>query len=294
VLSTADVDRELSGIVADTRSGATALTLRAVGLLAAVAADRTRLEQTARLVVRAQPSMAGFQTAAAIAIASPDPARALTELADRVRRGSRSIARVAAPLISLRSSANPILKIVTLSRSAIVEHALDILSTAESLAVSCAESLPGGEGRSLAEALAVKGIRTALFSDAGIGTALIDADALVLGADAVSSRGFINKVGSAAMVALARERGVPVFVLAGREKVVPAGAYDSLELGQGPAAEIAVESPVTVRNPYFERVVAQPGDQVCLDTVAVGFPEVEAAGLWSETVCECYMRMLCA
>jgi translation initiation factor 2B subunit (eIF-2B alpha/beta/delta family) len=235
--------------------------------------------------------MAGLRTAAAIAVASPHPEAALTDLARRVRRASLSIARVAAPLIALRSPAGGVLKIVTVSRSASVEHTLHALSAVESLSVSCAESLPGGEGRGLAEALSAKAIRTELFADAAIGTAIVAADAVVVGADAVTSRGFINKVGTAALSALAREHGIPIFVLAGREKVVPAGVYDSLEPREGPSAEVAPGQSLTVRNPYFERVIAEPAEQVVLDTAAVPFTEVERAGLWTSEIYERYARM---
>ena len=56
--------------------------------------------------------------------------------------------------------------------------------------------------------------------------------------------------------ALATELGVPVYVVATRDKFVPPRVAAVLGLRQGPVAEVWGQPPhgVTVRNPYFERV----------------------------------------
>jgi translation initiation factor 2B subunit (eIF-2B alpha/beta/delta family) len=83
------------------------------------------------------------------------------------------------------------------------------------------------------------------------------ADAVLVGADAVAEEWFVNKCGTGLLAAAASFHGVPVYVLAGREKLVADAAR--LELRSGPAVEVWESPPaaVEVRNPYFERVSAR-------------------------------------
>ena len=188
------------------------------------------LRVVARELCVRQPSMAGFQTAAAIALAAADPRQALEALAARIRRAPRTIARHAVPLLRLRTPGTSRLRLVTCSRSDAVERTLLALNQVESIDVCCAESRPAREGVALAAALLEAGLSTHLYSDAGLSAAIPGASALVVGADAVSNVGFINKVGTAALAALAQASGVPVLVLAGREKLVPALVFEALVL----------------------------------------------------------------
>ena len=49
---------------------------------------------------------------------------------------------------------------------------------------------------------------------------------------------FVNKVGTAAICALARSEGIPVYVLAGREKLLSGPDIDRLEIVSGPPAQV--------------------------------------------------------
>ena len=245
------VRAEIAAIAADSRSGATAILSRAVGVLRAVAADRAALEDAARELCRAHPSMAGLHVVAALALRGP-AADALDAFEARTTRAPRLIARFAADLLKLRSGTGA-LRIVTLSRSHAVEHTLLALARDVSIEVCCAESRPALEGRDLAVALAASGVRAVLFTDAGIGTALDGAEALLVGADAIGPDAFINKVGTTALAALAGVRGVPTYVLAGREKILPAHLFAALTGRSGPTDEVAQGiSGASIENPYFE------------------------------------------
>jgi translation initiation factor 2B subunit (eIF-2B alpha/beta/delta family) len=134
----------------------------------------------------------------------------------------------------------------------------------------------------LARALLTAGCDVRLCSDAAVGSVLESADAVLVGADAIAPSGFMNKVGTTAIAALARTLGVPVFVLAGREKILPQGVYDTLDVVSGPASEIAPELPESaVENPYFERVPAELVAQVILESGAIDAPAAAAASLWT-------------
>ncbi len=124
------------------------------------------------------------------------------------------------------------------------------------MTLCCAESRPKLEGRDLARRLAADGIAVELFTDAAITLALDAADAVLVGADAVTPEFLINKVGTAGLCAMASVRGVPVYALAGREKALSATEAARLQHPDAAASEVwnAPPAGVRVRNAYFERV----------------------------------------
>ncbi|MGH9373746.1 MAG: hypothetical protein ACRD15_19670 [Vicinamibacterales bacterium] len=276
-----DIRAGIACIAEDALSGATALVQQAVDLLraAAAAGDRQLLREVAAALCRAQPSMAGFRTAAALATSSADPAQSLAELSGRIRRGPAAIAHLAAPLIQLRPYTTRKLTVVTCSRSESVERTLERVAGREPVLVCCAESRPAREGAALAHALAEQDIEVELYSDAGISGALAVADALVVGADAVSGTAFINKVGTAGLCALARTLGISVYVLAGSEKILPDAIFQTLPLRSGPPDEPGEER-YRVRNPLFERTPAELVTLIVTDRASISPEDVEEASLW--------------
>ena len=104
--------------------------------------------------------------------------------------------------------------------------------------------------------LAADGVPVELYTDAGISLAVPNADAVVVGADAVGPSSFINKVGTRALCALATSTGVPVYLLAGREKILEAAEFARLSWKDKDPTEVWAEGHprVTVRNPYFEQI----------------------------------------
>jgi len=88
-------------------------------------------------------------------------------------------------------------------------------------------SEPPGEGRAAAARLAAAGIRARLVPDAAVALAMTEADALLVGADAVGADGWIvNKVGTLPALLAARERGVPAWCLCEGVKVRPTSLGD--------------------------------------------------------------------
>ncbi|HEX6818484.1 MAG TPA: hypothetical protein VF120_08925 [Ktedonobacterales bacterium] len=114
--------------------------------------------------------------------------------------------------------------VFTLSRSGTVEAVLSRLARAHEehsmRRVLVAESRPGGEGVVTARALAKVGLAVTLVPDAAIGAVIGEASVVVLGADSVRANGdVVNKVGSYPLSLVAREAGVPVYVLAETLKI---------------------------------------------------------------------------
>jgi translation initiation factor 2B subunit (eIF-2B alpha/beta/delta family) len=268
----------------DSSSGATAILLRAIEALRATAAHRPReLGEIAYELCRSQPSMGGLRTAAHLATTRPNPVAELDRLLERVRRAAPAIGKHAASILALRRphESSP-LRIVTCSSSAAVEAAL--VSTAHHLPViaACAESRPALEGRHLAIRLAERGVLVEMYSDAGISQAIKGAEAVLVGADAVGPDSFINKVGTGLLCAHAATQGLSVYVVAGREKFVPADVFDSLELRSGLPEEIWDQPPenVHVFNTYFERVSLSIVTTMITDAGAVLPTAGSALSLW--------------
>ncbi len=265
---------EIDAIRADTTSGATRLVLQGIELLIRAEAAGVRTK-AAELLADAQPAMAGFRTAVRVAATAADPAAALSALAARITRASDAIARQAADLLELDRRDGP-LRIVTLSRSSVVERALQTLQTGRSIVVWCGEGRPALEGRDLAVALSRMGVSVELYSDAGLSSAIPQSSALVIGADAIGPRHFLNKVGTAAACALASTSGVNAYVLVGPEKFVSDELFPDLERCAGPAVEIWRDAPpaVGVQNPYFEPIPLHLVSGVITDRGAIGPDEV--------------------
>ncbi len=102
--------------------------------------------------------------------------------------------------------------IVTHSASSTVRH---LLALAPSRVIVGA-SEPGGEGRSLAAELGARCVR-----DADAVRQASQAGAVLVGADAIGTRSFVNKVGTLALAEAAHEAGTPFFVVAESFKWIP-------------------------------------------------------------------------
>lgn len=274
--------REIKSIGADARSSATEVLSRGLQLLRTAAGEsRDALGVVANELVRAQPAMAGLRTAAALALGAEDPIAALDEFTVRVERGPAAIARNTLPLLALRTKSGP-LHIVTCSKSRPVEATLRLAAEQHELLVSCSESRPAKEGRDLAKALAEARIPVDLYTDAGIAAIVASADAVLVGADAISSTSFINKVGTSALCALAAAVGTPAYVLVGREKILPDDVFGSVTLRPGGPNEVWRDpvAGVQIRNPYFEPVPLGWIASVVTESAVLQPNEVPANALW--------------
>ncbi len=251
-------------------------------LRAAAEAGPDALAAAANELVRAQPAMAGLRTAAALAVAAADPSAAIDGFATRTERAPAQIARHAVALLALRSSRTGPLHIVTCSKSRPVEEAIRLAARDHALLVSCAESRPAKEGRDLARGLADTHIPVDFYGDAAISAVVPSADAVLVGADALGDGAFINKVGTGALCALATSSGVPAYVLAGREKILPGDVFRTLTLRGGSPYEVWRDPGpgIQVKNPYFELVPFSYVAAVVTEGGVIQSADVPDAALW--------------
>lgn len=92
--------------------------------------------------------------------------------------------------------------------------------------VSCVATLPDGEGIELAAELAAAGLAVEVTPDDQVSEILPDIDLVVVGADAMGPRRLMSSAGTAALAGEARPLGVPFYVLASVDKVLPAPLFE--------------------------------------------------------------------
>ncbi|RDI72155.1 NUDIX domain-containing protein [Halopelagius longus] len=231
---------------------------------AAESDDWESVARTARKLRDARPNMAAVSNrvnrAMATADRTPDSVR---ERCIALLRESLDATDAAAETAAERLAAREATTLATLSRSGTV-RATVVESDPEAVVV--AESRPDCEGVGVAEWVAAEtDADAALTTEAAIPAALseFDADAAVVGADAVLSDGrVVNKTGTTALALAAREADIPIYAVAARDKVRPAG--DSWEAEETTRTDAVYdgEEAVSVFAPTFEATPAGLVDAV--------------------------------
>lgn len=115
------------------------------------------------------------------------------------------------------------------------------------------------EGRSLALRLARKNIPVELLTDAALLAMIPAADLILIGCDAILADGFVNKVGTQALLCLARGAGIPCYVAADTFKFLPPKASARFQIRQEHTAEVwrVARRNLRINNFYFEKAPFQ-------------------------------------
>ena len=242
----------ITALANDRISGASTLRESAIGVLRESLVVG-QVEAAAAALCRAQPSMASIWNASLHALAARTGPERFERFARTIERAPQALVRFG---LTLFEADAPPLDIVTLSASGSVVLLIDGLRQRGPVRVSCSEARPALEGRQLAARLAALGVEVTFFTDAALAEALDVADAVLVGADAVGPRDFVNKTGTRVLLAAAGAAGVPAYVAATRDKFVMPALWPRLTIRDEPPAEVWDTPPanVLVRNPYFETV----------------------------------------
>lgn len=236
-------------IGADTVHGAAALSIRALEVLrdqAAVAEEWAAVSEAARELRAARPSMAVLANRINRVMSSAEQSTAGVH--------DRAISEIEAALdadaTASTTAANRLSgPIATLSWSGTVKDALQELDAS----VTVAEARPDREGVDLAESLTAAGLDVTVTTDAALPALLSDREfgAVLVGADTILPTGdIVNKVGTRALALAADRAGVPVYVVAARDKVAVDDTFHSEE--GPPTAVYDGPEPIAVRNPVFD------------------------------------------
>jgi len=223
------------------------------------------LEPVAACLLTARPSMAPIGNAALAFLAELErragtsrdcrrlrPWRAVRKrLESERRRNLERLVRAAADvLLGLES-------VLTLSYSSTVMAVLE-RALARSTRIVVAESRPRLEGRRVVEALLAQGREVRCITDAELALFAARVDALIIGADSVTSDlAVVNKVGSAAAAWGARSASRPCYVAVDTSKIAPRVSAAEIELEEKSGAEIWPERAEVCSNVYFEAVPAK-------------------------------------
>ena len=141
-------------------------------------------------------------------------------------------------------------------------------------------SHPIKEGLKSANELDIYGFDIQLVEESSLNLFIYDINIILLGSDVITKDYFINKIGSNYIYLLAREKGIPVYVLADSFKFIDeAELSDSekqklLQEKSKPSEEIYETAcpNITVHNYYFEKV---PLNNVMVVTESGVFPQTE-------------------
>ncbi|MHB1319646.1 MAG: eIF2B alpha/beta/delta subunit family protein [Anaerolineae bacterium] len=122
--------------------------------------------------------------------------------------------------------------------------------TRDAPAVMLGEGRPRFEGTAMASELAWAGIDVTLGVDMALFGWLQDVEAVVFGAESLSSRGLVHKLGTAALASAAQAREIPVFVICAQADFIPAEYLSGADARPGDPNDIAPDAHerVTVRN----------------------------------------------
>jgi methylthioribose-1-phosphate isomerase len=155
-------------------------------------------------------------------------------------------------------------KVLTFSSSGSI---LSILKKAKEegkrFEVIACESRPMLEGRLLAKFLGNAGVPVTLIADAAMGVFAKEADLFLVGADSVSEKTFVNKVGTKYLCLLSQEHKIPLYVACERSKFI-SSEWQFKPMFWGDPKEVLDFELLNVRaeNPYYEEISLSYCDQV--------------------------------
>jgi hypothetical protein len=246
---------EVQTLAGDRVMGAAETADRAAELLRTL--PKGEVEGAMEALLAGHPSMGPLWRLAHSIATSDDPGEAV----DRFRRflaGDSMAGFALSPVLPGR--------ILTISNSSAVA---DALAVRKPRTVLCMMSKPGGEGLSMAGVVSAYSEVRVLDDETAIRD--VPADAVLIGADAVTPEAVVNKVKSRELVEAAEKNGIPRYAVAGSAKLVPFELpipenfqAVPLELFTAIALPTGLLSPAQVS----ERAAAVPMHQSLLDLVA--------------------------
>jgi eIF-2B alpha/beta/delta-like uncharacterized protein len=260
----------VADLQADRASGASALSRRAVQALAEVARDAPasspkdllrRLKESAVALAGARPSMVAVANTLGLLLADAEERGGTADLAslrDYVAGRVHEIEALwEASLTSIAANAAPLLPstVMTHSYSSTVLGALTSGTVHDRRVIVC-EGRPLCEGRRLAEELAAAGASVTLITDAQAGAFMAEAEAVLVGADAVLADGsVVNKAGTYLLALAARDHGLPFYAACESLKVSAQRTWgDDVTSEEKEPEEVLPQgiAGVGVRNVYFD------------------------------------------
>ncbi len=226
-----DTLKKLEKLLNDRQRGCSEILSDSLRLLEEIEREsREKAMEFAGKLARAHSGMEGF-----VRVMEEVRVKSAREVRREVEEANERTARALSELTDGK-------RVVTISRSGIVERALR-LGTPAKLYVLV--SRPGEEGRITAERLSDL-TEVVLVEDAEMGIAVRNSDLVVCGADALSRRGFVNKVGTLPLMLTAKHFKVRAVTASPLYKLVKdVNAKHPFEFVDSSLAELVTENGFT-------------------------------------------------
>jgi translation initiation factor 2B subunit (eIF-2B alpha/beta/delta family) len=189
----------------DAESGATEIAERAAKALVGI--PQEEIPDAIETLLRGHPEMGPLWRLASDVLSASDAAAAAEAFRARLKADAE-VVHVLAPILPDR--------ILTISYSSTVKEAVRMREPAS---VVCMSSQPGGEGLQAMGGLSAYTDASVMDDDEAIEQC--PADAVVVGADAITPTSLVNKVKTRQLAESARDHGIPCFAIAGETKFVP-------------------------------------------------------------------------
>ena len=263
----------------DLQSGAAEIALRAITVFQSVLAGpesanpetlKEALNYTVEELLNAQPAMAPlFYLCNSVLLAisnSKTVAEIDKDCQDALQNFERTLCDSAAEIAEKVFELIPPGELVFAYSfsSTVVSSLLNARAKGRYFRVACTESRPSLEGRKLAKQLSQGNLEVIHTFDSAMSLVLPNCKAAFMGCDCVGIPGVVNKVGSYMLALACKELKIPLYVLAGSEKIVGEDRLFEFERHERPGEEIwqslqmdgkdAIPKGVRVLNHQFELV----------------------------------------
>ena len=127
----------------------------------------------------------------------------------------------------------------------------------------------------LAKYLAEKDIKTTIVADSQAGIVMDDMNMVILGADRLYEKGFVNKAGSLAVCLMAKHFNVPVYLTVETTKILKE-TERTIKRVEGPTEEIYSGDDMSIVNSYFEAVPFELVNKVICEEGVYERPEFQS------------------
>lgn len=256
------VQKLIDEIKSDNTSGSIDLAKKSAETLIILSEENCSLDQiqiTAKSLVKAQPTMASIFNLCNNLLFNIDKfdkeqyAKYVNKYCKKflldLEKSDKLVNKIAYKLIKNDST------ILTHSfSSTVLKTLLYAKESGLDFSVICTESRPKNEGVNLARILGKNHIKVKLIVDSAVFSFLIKADAVLVGADAITSNGLINKIGTFGLAMFAHKNKKPVYALGSSIKFLPKDYKLNLHQRKNSKEIISNNlSNITVLNYYFDQ-----------------------------------------
>ena len=149
-----------------------------------------------------------------------DLAALMRDTERRIATSSALLAEVGSGLVEQGAG------VLTFGGSGSVKAVLSAAGATKPIFVSCATTLPDGEGVEMAADLAAAGVSVELIPDDEIAEVVAGCDLVMMGTSALGPTAAMAISGAAMVAKEARSAGVPLYLVASVEKVLPGPLFD--------------------------------------------------------------------